>query len=190
MPWRDNSTAEIRDWKCQTPIFENLCLASPSFFIRPSPGNITPTSPPYPSKPDAKNKNRKWDSCRGEDPHLTGNLYTVLCEVKKDGVEERLHDKVSARYFISAYRRKELTARNVPGRKNMVTAAIVIIEALSCWVFRVSSAVNSAISLLARLSAWFVRWNSWKSDQCWKQHASTSAFLPGWFEYLCDLDSR
>jgi hypothetical protein len=84
----------------------------------------------------------------------------VLCEVKKDGVEERLRDKVSARYFIPAYKRKELTARNVPGRKNMVTAAIVIIEALSCWVFRVSSAVNSAISLLARLSAWFVRWNS------------------------------
>jgi len=47
----------------------------------------------------------------------------------------------------------KMVATKVPGRKNMVTAAMVIIAALSRWVRWASSAVNSAIAWFARLSA-------------------------------------
>ena len=50
---------------------------------------------------------------------------------------------------------------NVPGKNNMVTAAMVIMEVESRCVCLASLAVLAAICVLVRDSAWLTRWKSW-----------------------------
>ena len=49
------------------------------------------------------------------------------------------------------------TEINVPGRKNMVTAAIVIVDELSLWASLVIAVVAFEIRRLTLLSAWVER---------------------------------
>lgn len=53
-----------------------------------------------------------------------------------------------------------LTDMNVPGRKNIVTAAIVIMDELSRWASLAIAVVALEISTLSSLSTWVERWNA------------------------------
>jgi hypothetical protein len=50
---------------------------------------------------------------------------------------------------------------NVPGRKNMVTAAMVIMDELSLWASLAIAEVDFEIWRLMSLSSWVERWKAY-----------------------------
>lgn len=132
--------------------------------------SLTPKPPFLPRNPDQKDNARQRNREGEKVPPFIRDLELLIASIIFLKVEE-CHAKYSLSRCVSKVGRNVgdigtgvgvRTEMKVPGRKNMVTAAIVIMDELSRCASLAIVAVSVAIWRFVSLSTWVERWKAWR----------------------------